>query len=306
MTVLVLGSINMDLVVKTPRLPKAGETLIGHEFFSAFGGKGANQAVAIARLGVPVEFIGQVGGDDFGQTLSIALTAAGVGTQGLGVNPDVNSGVASIVVSATGENTIACAAGANATIGTAELAYLTEQLPTAQWLLMDLGIPLAIVQAAIAQANAAQVPVLLDPAPVTESIPADLWPGVTVLTPNEVEASQLVGFPVTDAATAAEAATIIQGWGVDTVLITLGEQGVWCATPDEARLVPPYPATVVDTVAAGDAFNGAFIAAQVAGKSLAESVRWGTVAGALAVGKAGAQPSLPSQAAMVAQLQANG
>ncbi|TVQ53717.1 MAG: ribokinase [Spirulina sp. DLM2.Bin59] len=299
MKVLVLGSINMDLVVKTPRLPQAGETLIGHEFFSTFGGKGANQAVALARLGIPVAFIGKVGGDDFGETLQLALHAAKVETTGLGVDPEVNSGVASIVVSATGENTIACAAGANSTVGEMELAYLRQQLPEAAWLIMDLGIPMAVVGEAIAAAQAAQVPVLIDPAPATEPLPLEFCTGIEILTPNEVEASQLVGFPVRDPESAAAAAAVIQGWGITTVLITLGGQGVWWAGPEGAQLIPALPVEVVDTVAAGDAFNGALIAALVEGKTVGEAIAWGNAAGALAVTKSGAQPSLPSRATLL-------
>ncbi len=299
MQVLVLGSINMDLVVKTPRLPQAGETLIGHEFFSTFGGKGANQAVALARLGIPVAFIGKVGGDDFGETLQLALHAAGVETAGLGVTPEVNSGVASIVVSATGENTIACAAGANSTVGKTELAYLRQMLPQAAWLMMDLGIPMAVVGEAIALAQAAHVPVLIDPAPATEPLPLELCAGINILTPNEVEASQLVGFPVRDPETAAAAAVVIQSWGIATVLITLGGQGVWWAGPEGAQLIPALAVEVVDTVAAGDAFNGALIAALVEGKSVREAIIWGNAAGALAVTKSGAQPSLPTHTTLL-------
>ncbi|NEO87845.1 MAG: ribokinase [Spirulina sp. SIO3F2] len=302
MTVLVLGSLNMDLVVRANRLPTAGETLMGHEFFSAFGGKGANQAVAIAKLGYSAHFIGQVGNDDFGQTLRLALQASGVNIDGLAMNPAVHSGVASIVVTDSGENTIACAPGANAMVGIAQVEALTQQLDSAQWLLLELGIPLeTIVQAAHA-AYAAQVPVLLDPSPVPDKMPPELYSYLEILTPNETEASQLVGFEVHDPATAQQAAQQLRAQGVTTVIITLGAQGAWCSSPDAEFLIPAPTVDVVDTVAAGDAFNGALIAALCEGVALETAVKWGVAAGSLAVTQRGAQPALPDRVAVESQL----
>ncbi len=305
MSIIALGSINMDLVVRVPRLPGAGETLVGHEFFSAFGGKGANQAVAATKLGTTATFIGRVGGDDFGQTLRIALAAAGVNITALAVDETIHSGVASIVVSERGENTIACAAGANGNVGHAEVERLQALLPQTKLVLLELGVPIAAVLAAAQAAQAAGVPVLLDPAPALapDAVPAELYPLLDFMTPNEVEAGQLVGFPVVDQASAERAALILRDRGVKTVLITLGEQGVLCMSQLESFAFPSIPTPVVDTVAAGDAFNGALAVALTQGRPLREAVHWGNVAGALAVSKAGAQASLPDRAAFEALLE---
>jgi len=308
MSILAFGSINMDLVVRVPRLPVAGETLVGHEFFSAFGGKGANQAVAATKLGAPATFVGRVGGDDFGQTLRIALAAAGVNITALTVDESIHSGVASIVVSECGENTIACAAGANGNVSAEDVERLRALLPEAKLLLLELGIPMAAVLAAARAAHAAGVPVLLDPAPATppEALPAELYLLLDFITPNEVEASQLVGFTVEDRFSAERAALVLRDRGVRTVLVTLGEQGVVCVSELESFALPGIPMTVVDTVAAGDAFNGALAAALAQGRSLLEAVQWGNVAGALAVSKAGAQASLPDRKTFEALLAQQG
>ncbi|WP_204105652.1 MULTISPECIES: ribokinase [Spirulina sp. CCY15215] len=303
MTIVALGSINMDLVIKAPRLPNAGETLMGHEFFSAFGGKGANQAVAVAKLGHPVHFIGQVGGDDFGQTLLLALNVAGVNTDGMSINPKMHSGVASIVVSETGENTIACAAGANGTVGEKEVAYLKNLLGLTKVVLLELGIPLSTIMQAAQVTRAAGVQTILDPAPVPNIFPEELYSLVDIITPNELEASQLVGFDVRDRDTAKKAAQVLQEKGVKTVIITLGEQGAWCTGEEECFWHEAIPVDAIDTVAAGDAFNGALAVALATGKPLREAIRWGSVAGSLAVTKLGAQSSLPDRGTFLQALK---
>lgn len=288
----------MDLVVRANRLPTVGETLMGHEFFSAFGGKGANQAVALTKLGQPTQFVGQVGEDDFGQTLLLALQAAGVNIDGVAVNPATHSGVASIVVTDSGENTIACAPGANSQVGQAQVDYLRQHLSSASWLLLELGIPLAAVLQAAQTARAAQLPVLLDPSPVPEMMPPELYPCIDILTPNETEATQLVGFEVNSPQAAQQAAQQLREQGVKTVIVTLGAQGAWCSSPDGEFWQPAPPVEVIDTVAAGDAFNGALIAALCAGLSLPTAVKWGVAAGSFAVTQRGAQPALPDRAAV--------
>ncbi|MEM9540719.1 MAG: ribokinase [Cyanobacteria bacterium P01_E01_bin.42] len=302
MTIVALGSINMDLVIKAPRLPSAGETLMGHEFFSAFGGKGANQAVAVAKLGHAVEFVGQVGGDDFGQTLLLALNVAGVNTDGVSINPKAHSGVASIVVSENGENTIACAAGANGTVGEAEITYFKNRLGRIKVALLELGIPLTTVLEAARTAREAGVTTILDPAPIPDTFPEELYGFVDIITPNELEAGQLVGFEVNDRETATRAAAALQEKGAKTVIITLGEQGALCVGED-TFWQPATPVEAVDTVAAGDAFNGAFAVALAEGKSLPEAMRWGAIAGSLTVTKMGAQSSLPDRGAFLKALK---
>ena len=293
MVVAVLGSINIDLVVQVPHLPAKGETVIGHQFFTAAGGKGANQAVAVAKLGIPVHLVGQVGGDDFSQTLLNSLQATGVQTDDIVVNSTTHSGVASIFVDEAGENAIACAAGANGKVGEEDVRRFAALLHHAQVAMLELGIPLPAVLAAAQAAHASKCRVILDPAPAPSDLPAELYPLIDILTPNEVEASQLVGFPVDGPAAAKKAALVLRQRGVKIAIVTLGSQGALCCTPEETFLMPAIPVQVVDTVAAGDGFNGGLAAALALGKSLREAVHWGTVAGALAVTKSGAQSSLP-------------
>ncbi len=303
MIVVVLGSINIDLVVQVPHLPAKGETVIGHQFFTAAGGKGANQAVAVAKLGIPVHLVGQVGGDDFSQTLLNSLQATGVQTDDIVINSTTHSGVASIFVDETGENAIACAAGANGQVGEEDVRRFAALLHHAQVAMLELGIPLPAVLAAAQAAHARECRVILDPAPAPSDLPAELYPLIDILTPNEVEASQLVGFPVDGPAAAMKAALVLRQRGVKIAIVTLGSQGALCCTPEETFLMPAIPVQVVDTVAAGDGFNGGLAAALALGKSLREAVHWGTVAGALAVTKKGAQSSLPDADSFMALVE---
>lgn len=291
--VIVFGSINIDLVVQVPRLPARGETVIGEQFFTAAGGKGANQAVAVAKLGVSVYLVGQVGDDAFGTELLNALQAAGVQTDGVQVASGVHSGVASIVVEPTGDNAIACAAGANNRVSAADVERVAPLLTQAQVVLLELGIPLPTVVAAARSAHERGCRVILDPAPAPSQLPRELYACIDIITPNEVEASQLVGFTVDSPTTAEQAAQVLHQRGVDNVIITLGSQGAFCSTSQDAFWIPAIPVEVVDTVAAGDAFNGGLAAALASGKSLRQAVEWGTVAGALSVTQSGAQSSLP-------------
>ncbi|MDX2228325.1 MAG: ribokinase [Leptolyngbyaceae cyanobacterium bins.349] len=303
MSVLVFGSLNMDLVSRTPRLPRSGETLIGSDFYTTPGGKGANQAVAIARLGIPTQMIGRVGGDPFGQELLAALHLAGVETDGVKIDSSTHSGVAVITVADTGENQIIGVLGANNRLDGTDVARLNQLLPQAQALLLQLEIPIATMQAAAIAAHQAGVPVLLDPAPVPNQAIAEVYPFVDYLLPNEVEAGQLVGFPVTTPESAAKAATALQAQGAKTVVIKLGAQGVYCATPTDTLFVPAFRVTVIDTVAAGDAFAGGFAAALVEGLPLEKALIWGCAAGALATTQIGAQSAMSDRATFLAFLQ---
>lgn len=295
MTVVVLGSINLDLVIEVPYIPVKGETVIGDRFFSAAGGKAANQAVAIAKLGTSVSLVGQVGDDSFGKTLIEGLQSVGVNTEGIIVNPQTYSGIASIVVDRQGANTIACAGGANNLVREAELDQFKRLLPKAKIVLLELGIPIATVLRAAREAKAHNCLLILDPAPVNAELPEELYSLVDIITPNEVEASQLVGFTVDGVTTAKQAASFLHQMGVQNVIITLGSQGSLYSNQAESLWIEPITVPVVDTVAAGDAFNGALAVALALGKSISEAVQWGTVGGALAVTKNGAQSSLPSK-----------
>lgn len=302
MTVVVFGSINIDLVVEVTHLPAKGETVIGNRFFTNAGGKAANQAVAVAKLGIPVHLVGQIGDDTFGQTLLQNLRKAGVQTDKININPHIHSGIASITVDEEGQNTIACAAGANRLVGEQELAQFRALLPKAKVAMLELGIPLSSVLAAARDARANNCCLILDPAPAKSNLPDELYQLVDIITPNEIEASQLVGFTVDGVTTARQAATFLHQMGAKKVIITLGNQGAFCSTGEESFWVKPIPVKVIDAVAAGDAFNGALAAALAQGKSLREAVEWGNLAGALSVTKNGAQASLPDRDTFMARL----
>lgn len=292
--IVVFGSINMDLVTRTPRLPIAGETLQGYEFFTAAGGKGANQAVAAARLGISTHLVGRLGNDDFGRRLLAELQAAGVRTDGILVDDATTSGVAVITVDEAGENNIIIVAGANGRLDETDVERLQSQLPGAAALLMQFEIPMPAVQLAARTARSAGVPVILDPAPARD-VPAELYPLVDIITPNQLEASELVGFPVDGQEAAAKASAELQQRGVKTVIVKLGDRGVFCATTEETFFVPAFSVKAIDTVAAGDAFNGALAVALAEGLPLRQAVVWGTAAGAICATQLGAQPSLPDR-----------
>ncbi len=291
-SVIVFGSINMDLVVRVPRLPVPGETLLGHDFFTAPGGKGANQAVAIARLGVPTQMVGRVGQDSFGGKLVDSLKISGVQTDQVLVDEAASSGVAMIAVGDAGENQIIVVPGANGQVNEADVERLVSLLPGAIALLLQFEIPMNAAIASAQAARAVGVTVILDPAPAQMDVPKRLYPLVDIITPNEIEAGQLVGLPVDGPESATQAAMILRQWGVGSAIVKLGARGALCATASETFLVPAFPVLAVDTVAAGDAFNGGLAAALFEGLSLPQAVVWGAAAGAIASTKAGAQSSL--------------
>ncbi len=295
MGIIVFGSINIDLVATAPRLPVAGETLLGENFFKVPGGKGANQAVALARLGIPTQMVGRVGKDNFGVELVNNLQASGVQTDNIFVDETVSSGVAIIAVNDAGENQIIVIPSANGRVNHEDVKRLSYLLPEATVLLLQLEIPIVAVVAAAQAARNANVKVILDPAPAQSNFPAQLYPLIDIITPNEVEAGQLVGFPVDGEESAAKAAAVLLQRGVKCAIVKLGAKGVFCATAEEKFFVPGFPVHAVDTVAAGDAFNGGLAAALFEGFSLRQAVVWGAAAGALAATKPGAQTSLPDR-----------
>ncbi len=304
--VIVFGSINIDLVTKTPRLPVAGETLQGYEFFTTAGGKGANQAVAAARLGALTYIVGRLGDDDFGRQLLSGLKAAGVYTDGILVDAAANSGVAMITVDEAGENNIIIVAGANGRVSQQDVERLAVLLPGASALLLQFEIPIPVVLSAAQTAHKFGVMVILDPAPAVSDIPPELYPLIDIITPNEIEASQLVGFPVDGQEAAHQASIELLKRGVGTVIVKLGDRGVFCATGRETFFIPAFSVQAVDTVAAGDAFNGGLAVALTEGRPLREAVVWGAAAGALAATKSGAQPALPDREALEAFLKERG
>lgn len=238
--IIVFGSINLDLVTKTPRLPVKGETLQGSEFFTAAGGKGANQAVAAARLGATTHLVGRLGDDQFGHQLLSGLQAAGVETDGVLVDPAASSGVAVITVDDAGENNIIIVAGVNGRVCQQDVERLSPLLPGAAALLLQFEIGMPAVLAAAQAAHRAGIRVILDPAPAQTTLPAELYSLVDIITPNEVEASQLVGFVVDGEATARLAAIELRRRGVGTAIVKLGDRGVLCATSRETFFVPAF------------------------------------------------------------------
>lgn len=289
MAIYVFGSLNMDLVSHASRLPVAGETILGQDFATVPGGKGANQAVAAARLGYPAQMVGRVGPDGFGQTLLTGLQTAGVGVSAVGLDPAIPTGVALIVVAEDGQNQIVVVPGANGRVDQTDLARLQSLLHPQDYLLLQFEIPVEMVVAAAQMADQVGVTVMLDPAPVVADLPASLYPFISILTPNQGEASQLTGLPVTDLAQAQAAATWLQQRGVGTVVIKLGATGALVKTQAACWHQPALPLPAVDTVGAGDAFNGGLAVALAEGLAWPEAVRFATATAAWSVTRAGAQ-----------------
>lgn len=303
MTVVVFGSINMDLVVQTPRTPAAGETLIGQRFFTAPGGKGANQAVAAARLGAVTRLVGRVGDDPFGAALRDHLRVAGVDVAGVLTDAAASSGVALITVDTAGENRIIVVPGANGALDATDVVRLRTALIGARVLLLQAEVPLLTVQAAAAAARAAGVLCILDPAPVPAGgLPPDLYALADILTPNVSEAAALVGFPLDSDTAVVRAATLLHAAGARRVVIKRGAAGIYWSDGTSADFRPALPVRAVDTVGAGDAFNGALAVALAEGLPWPTALAWGQAAGAVAVTGVGAQAALPDRTALLALL----
>jgi ribokinase len=290
--IVVVGSLNMDLVMRTPRVPVGGETLSGHGFSTLPGGKGANQAVACARLGAQVSMVGQVGDDGFGKTLRDGLVADGIDVSGVKQTSAVGTGVAMILVEDIGQNRILLAAGANGALTAADIDAQSAVIEGGAMLVIQLEVPLHVVRHAIRTAHAAGVPVLLNPGPAAP-LPDEIWSQVDILVPNETEASLLSGIAVSDAASAYAAARVFRQRGIAWVLVTLGEQGVAVVDDGGERHFPARVVNAVDTTAAGDTFIGGLCAGLVEGMSLDAAVSLAQRASALCVTRHGAQPSIP-------------
>ena len=291
-SVVVLGGINMDLVTFAPRFPEAGETVVGSRFLTYPGGKGANQAVAAARMGAGAAMVGRVGDDLFGQQLIDSLAASGVDVSGVAVEPGASSGIAVINIDASSQNRIVQIPGANHACGEAEGERVRRALQGASFLLLQLEVSVELSFDVARAAAALGRTVMLDPGPA-RPLPREFYSCCHIITPNETEAQALVGFPVIDRASAAGAAHELVGRGVDIAIIKLGAQGAYYATREGGEYVPPIGVEAVDSVAAGDAFNGALAASLAAGEDLDRAMRVATAAGALAVTKFGAQDSMP-------------
>lgn len=303
--VVVVGSLNLDLVVRAPRLPAPGETVPGGVFATFRGGKGANQAVAAARMGAAVIMIGRVGDDAFGATLRDGLTAEGIDARGVRLTPGAASGVALITVDDAGQNTIVIAPGANGALTAADVEESRPLIAGAKLLLLQLEVSMESVQTAARLAREHGLAVLLDPAPAAP-LPDGLLALTDALLPNEVEAAALTGIAITDLAAARAAAAALRRRGARRVLVKLGHRGVWADLGDRAFHVPGIAVRAVDTTAAGDAFAGALAAALVAGGTWEDAVGRANAAAALSTTRAGAQASMPSRSDVESFLSTSG
>lgn len=292
--IVIVGSLNMDLVIRAQRLPRPGETLAGDTFGTVPGGKGANQAVAAARLGASVAMIGCVGDDAYGAQLRDALLAERIDCQGLTTVPGVSTGIASIVVDAASQNAIVIVAGANGALTPAVVEGFDPLLAAARIVICQLEVPTETVRATLSRARELGKTVILNPAPASAPLPADWYPLIDYLIPNESEAQALTGITVDSPAAAEQAAAVMLAAGTGSVIITLGERGTVRANADGCVHLPATVVKALDTTAAGDTFVGGFAAALADGQPELAAIRFGQVAAALSVTRAGAQPSIPT------------
>jgi ribokinase len=288
----VLGSINADHILNLESFPRPGETVTGSQYQVAFGGKGANQAVAAGRSGANIAFIACTGDDDTGEQVRKQLASDNIDIAPVSVVAGESTGVALIFVNGEGENVIGIHAGANAALTTERVAEQEERIASADALLMQLESPLESVLAAAKIAHGNQTTVALNPAPARE-LPDELLSLVDIITPNETEAEKLTGVRVENDEDAAQAAQVLHDKGIETVIITLGSRGVWASQKGTGQRVPGFKVQAIDTIAAGDTFNGALMTALLEGTELPEALRFAHAAAAIAVTRKGAQPSVP-------------
>ncbi len=290
--IVVIGSANTDLVVKTDRMPSPGETVLGGRFMMAGGGKGANQAVAASRLGGEVTFVARVGRDLFGEQALAGYRAERMDVRHVTCDEDAPSGVALICVDRAAENSIVVAPGANERLSPQDVDRAEPEIAAADFVVLQLEIPLPAVVHAAEVAERHGVPVILNPAPAA-AIPDELLRRCYLLTPNRSECAMLTGMPVTDAADVERAADALLARGVRHVVVTLGGEGSLVKGPDCCERVEARRVEAVDTTGAGDTFNGALAVALSEGRPLREAVRFATAASSIAVTRMGAQSSVP-------------
>lgn len=290
--IVIIGSSNTDMVMRTASFPKPGETVLGDSFLMNPGGKGANQAVSAARLGGQVVFIASVGDDIFGKTALASLTNEGIDSSYSLINHEKPSGIAIITVDQQGENNIVVAPGANNELVVERLSGLEELVTPENYILMQLEIPLQTVEEIAFRAYQRGAKVILNPAPA-QALSKTLLQSLYLITPNESEASLLTGINVVDIPSAKEAAQVLRDQGVQQVVITLGARGALALVNDEFLVVEPYKVSVVDTTAAGDVFNGALVVALSEDMPFPEALNFASLASSIAVTRLGAQTSAP-------------
>lgn len=295
--VVVVGSSNTDMIVHVPRIPVPGETVLGTDFSMAAGGKGANQAVAAARAGGDVTFVGRVGDDMFGRKAVEGMEAAGINTTFVRKDKSEPSGVALIFVDGKGENSIAVASGANSRLSPDDIVHAREAFKGAGIVLAQLEIPVETVEAVLDMAEQVKARVILNPAPA-RPLDDSLLSRLSIATPNETEAAMLSGIEVTSEATAEQAARVLLAKGVKTVIVTLGAKGVFVLGRGVREMIAGFAVRAVDTTAAGDVFSGVLAAGLAEGRPLLDAARFANAAAALSVTVRGAQPSAPERAAV--------
>ncbi len=290
--IVVVGSANTDFVLQVQELPSRGQTVLGNQFSIVRGGKGANQAVAAARLGADVTFVARLGTDSFGDEAIAAYQQDGIRTDFIVQDPELHSGVALIVVNCKGENTVSVGPNANSRLSPENVFAAEAAIREADCLLVQLEIPLEAVQAALELARRHHVRTILNPAPARK-IPAEILKLVDTLTPNETEAAILADQDPSAVPTDSlpQLASIL---GIPNLVVTLGAKGACILQSGQTNFVVPFPITPVDTTASGDAFNGALAVALARGESFPGAVRFANAAGAITATRLGAQPSLPT------------
>ncbi|WGE41900.1 ribokinase [Actinobacillus equuli] len=295
----VLGSVNADHVIRVPYFPKAGETLKGGNYHIAYGGKGANQAVAAARVRdtslVDVDFIACIGTDDIGRAMKQAFVQDGINPEHIVEVADQMTGIAMIQVADSGENSIVISAGANAKLDESVVAQHQATIESADCLLVQLETPLQAVEKALKIAKAHHTQVILNPAPA-QPLSDEILANIDMITPNETETALLTGVQVVDEQTAQQAADVFHQKGIQTVLITLGAKGAFLSENGNGEIIAGFKVTPVDTTAAGDTFNGALAVALLEGKSMRDAVMFAHKASSISVTRMGAQSSIPTRA----------
>jgi ribokinase len=291
--ILVLGSVNADHVLDVQSFPTPGETKVGSNYRVVAGGKGANQAVACARLGGATKFLACVGDDAEGHSTIASLATDGMDTSTIEVDENCRTGVALIFVNTQGENCIGISAEANAKLTPEKILQNEDLIANADYLLMQLEIPIESVTLAAEIARNNQTQVIFNPAPAVAAIPDKLLRCTDIITPNQTEAEILTGVSVNSADDAARAAALLHEYGIKIVVITMGKSGAFVSDESGNRMISGPVVQAVDTTAAGDTFNGALVVALAEGKALDQAVNFANAAGALSVTKAGAQPSVP-------------
>ena len=290
--ILVVGSSNTDMVIKTNHFPSPGETILGGRFLMNAGGKGANQSVAAARLGGLVTFVGKIGDDIFGKQAVQQLEDEGINVDYVAVDPENPSGVALITVDFKGENSIVVAPGSNGTLSSSDFDKALAELHESEFVLMQLEIPIPTVEHVAQLAAQKGKKVVLNPAPAAH-LSDELLKNLYLITPNETEAELLTGIKVIDQNSALQAASALHEKGVEIVIITMGSAGAFLLVHGKHEIISASKVVAVDTTAAGDTFNGALVVALSEGKSIQESIEFANKAAAISVTRIGAQSSVP-------------